>query len=996
MALQSSKTLAFVDKALSDLSVSGELWADPSTLASRLRDPVSLNEAPWFEPMEVRSRSGAFGIAFSPKNQSFAFVSFDGMLHIVDTDGKEIATSLQVSTSAPSWGQLSFNAKGDKLAVSTFVGPLKSFGPTCIIDTLTCELVAKYDLQAYSALFHPVLPYLIVGHFASGPLRLIDCDALSPEQELSDSNGAPLKEMSPMKFNAAGSCLALQRTMKKLVILNLDWRGTDNSRCSARYVAELPHGGFIWDCAFHPAQSILLTACGDRKVRLIDSNLAVVIQTLDFHCEVYSLELDSSGRDLAVGLEDHSVRILNFTTKKEIRRLGYGSTVRRVRFSNTGRLGATSGEWNQSPVTSVRVFEPHGVSERVLLMTGEITTVAVNTTGNLVAILHDQTVRVYSSTSCKLIASASVQSAGSPRDQDIAFAPNGMHVAITCMAGLMLLPLSANGDVKALRPDIGPTYSVAYSPNSALLAAVNDLGTLFLIDETENLRTVTGLPAYNKSTPKDKPLACTNTTVAYCCHTEKKATVYLVDIKSAAIVSVLDADASLAASVAFSSAGLLACACALGTGGSKIVVFDGATKMHELIVPDMVWAIAFQPDGTLVAGFGSGVRSLDLSGREVEEVRREVSTAVSHVACSEGVVAYTTKTGELFILSDQADPVYTLRPLLDGQVTMADVLKAHPDWAVRCLPTAFGCLTLLHCAISLNRPEWISELIAHGAHPLTEAHGGITSIDVALHFSQRNSLTTFVAALEELLVQDCSTLPSTFAHTLSKLIVAGLPCTSLLVTRLPPSPGNLPDRADMPTKRRTTCGDSVVLSNSAFLASVEGNALVPVKFEVCRIPGLLTKEAGLLQALYDSPRDDILENHTIEAILQHKWATHGFKLNLITSSLVFFALVAFIVESFKRNLVCELTLLLLALVRAAMHLQQMFFMRWFFWHNVFHVLGVCVVVTADYRTVSFMCSFYTGGCHVHCSSFDMAGHDHSSPHIREHCCHSHTDKGDLP
>eukprot|EP00931_Biecheleriopsis_adriatica_P072706 TRINITY_DN47123_c0_g1_i1.p1 TRINITY_DN47123_c0_g1~~TRINITY_DN47123_c0_g1_i1.p1 ORF type:complete len:571 (+),score=57.10 TRINITY_DN47123_c0_g1_i1:89-1714(+) len=274
---------------------------------------------------------------------------------------------------------------------------------------------------------------------------------------------------------------------------------------------------------------------------------------------------------------------------------------------------------------------------------------------------------------------------------------------------------------------------------------------------------------------------------------------------------------------------------------------------------------------------------------------------------------------------------------------MADVLSAHPDWAERCLPSGFGCLTLLHCAITLNRPEWIPHLLAHGAHPLVEASGGINSINVALNFNQRNSLVSLVIALEELLAQDCTTLPLTFAHTLTELITAGFHCANLIKSRLPPSPDPLPDRVHMPSKRRTACGDSVCLVDSSSIASVEGDSLVAVKFEVCRIPGLLAQETGLLQALYFAPLDEILENSTIEALLQHKWATHGFKLNMISSSWVLLALIAFVIETFKQHLACELALCLLALVRAAAYLRQMLFMGRVFWHSVFHILGVCVV-----------------------------------------------------
>jgi WD40 repeat protein len=106
-----------------------------------------------------------------------------------------------------------------------------------------------------------------------------------------------------------------------------------------RGAVQLPHGGVVYSLAFLPDGKTLVSASGDRLVRLWDPATGKERRRLEGHTDaVLSLALTPDGKRLASGSADRTVRFWDLDTPGKERRLlqGHHLDVTALTFSPDG------------------------------------------------------------------------------------------------------------------------------------------------------------------------------------------------------------------------------------------------------------------------------------------------------------------------------------------------------------------------------------------------------------------------------------------------------------------------------------------------------------------------------------------------------------------------------------------------------------------------------------------------------------------------------------
>ncbi|HYT89758.1 MAG TPA: hypothetical protein VEL76_13705 [Gemmataceae bacterium] len=112
-------------------------------------------------------------------------------------------------------------------------------------------------------------------------------------------------------------------------------------------VTQLRHGGFVSALAFTPDGKTLISASGDRLIRLWDPAASKEVHRLEGHtAAVVSLALTPDGKRLASGGADRTVRVWDLAGRKEVRRIeGHRRDVTSLAFSPDGtQLASADGD----------------------------------------------------------------------------------------------------------------------------------------------------------------------------------------------------------------------------------------------------------------------------------------------------------------------------------------------------------------------------------------------------------------------------------------------------------------------------------------------------------------------------------------------------------------------------------------------------------------------------------------------------------------------------
>jgi WD40 repeat protein len=110
-----------------------------------------------------------------------------------------------------------------------------------------------------------------------------------------------------------------------------------------RGVIRLHHDGFVSALAFTPDGKALLTASGDKHIRVWDPATGKELRRLTGHKgPVLSLSLARDGKTLASGGQDETVRLWDVPSGKELKRLaGHRGDVAAVALSPDGKQVAS-------------------------------------------------------------------------------------------------------------------------------------------------------------------------------------------------------------------------------------------------------------------------------------------------------------------------------------------------------------------------------------------------------------------------------------------------------------------------------------------------------------------------------------------------------------------------------------------------------------------------------------------------------------------------------
>ena len=193
----------------------------------------------------------------------------------------------------------------------------------------------------------------------------------------------------------------------------------------------------------------------------------VLVRTFRGHMEkITSLAFDPSGRRLASGSDDDTLRLWDAETGEDLRLLGAGNEydVTSVAFSPDGeRIASGDGE------NTLRIWDA-GYGEEVLVINGHegtVTSVSFSPDGRrLVSGSRDGTVRLWDSKAGKRI----LVLRGHAQDVNaVAFSPDGRRIASAGDDGTARIWEAESGKLLATFPHAGAVMCLAFSPDGSRL-----------------------------------------------------------------------------------------------------------------------------------------------------------------------------------------------------------------------------------------------------------------------------------------------------------------------------------------------------------------------------------------------------------------------------------------------------------------------------------------------------------------------------------------------
>ncbi len=187
------------------------------------------------------------------------------------------------------------------------------------------------------------------------------------------------------------------------------------------------------------------------------------------------IDLDSTGQLLAIGGDDHRVRLWDVRTKKMQATLQeHNDWVRGLAFSSDRSTLATIGQdgqirlWNAANGSLVQTFQAPVRGSRCL----EFEPNAELNAGRFAVCGFDSHVRIYDSTTGKLTTTLPTHGGN---NRAIAYSPDGKLLAVAGRTGVVRVwNTSDNSHVADLKTDGRPINALAFSPDSSQIAFAGD------------------------------------------------------------------------------------------------------------------------------------------------------------------------------------------------------------------------------------------------------------------------------------------------------------------------------------------------------------------------------------------------------------------------------------------------------------------------------------------------------------------------------------------
>jgi WD40 repeat protein len=403
---------------------------------------------------------------------------------------------------------------------------------------------------------------------------------------------------------------------------------------SLRLVPESGHAGVVGAVAFSPDGKTIASGCEDHTIKLWDVASGKEIRTLDHHTGwAYSVVFSPDGKTLASGSWDRTVKLWDVASGEELKTLaGHSGLVTSVAFSPDGKTLASGSSdktmklWDVASGREVKTLVGH---------TNWVNSVAFSPDGKILASGSvDKTVRLWNVASGKEIRTLMGHT---DKVNSVAFSPDGETLASGSMDRTVRLWDVASGvELRELAGHSGWVWSVAFSPSGNTLASgsADNAIKLWAVASGKEIATLAGHAVAVRSvafSPDGKTLASGSA----------DNTIKLWAAASGKEMGTFESHTSWISSVALSPDGKTL---ASGSADKTVRLWDATTgkEIRTLVGhTNSVNSVAFSPDGKTIAS-GSYDNTIKLwdaaSGRDVRTLTGHSDSVMSLAFSPDGKI----------------------------------------------------------------------------------------------------------------------------------------------------------------------------------------------------------------------------------------------------------------------------------------------------------------------------------------------------------------------
>jgi len=441
----------------------------------------------------------------------------------------------------------------------------------------------------------------------------------------------------------------------------------------AHLMMELGHGNVVASVAFSPDGRYVLTGSYDHTARLWDATTAKELRRFEGHSDsVTSIAFSPDARSVLTGSQDRSIRLWDISTGKELRRFeGHSGGITSVAFSPNGEEVLTGSEdhtallWDTASGKQLRRFEGHS---------GNVNSVAFSPSGSDVLTgSSDHTARIWDVNSGTELSrfeghSGSVTS--------VTFSSDGRRVLTGSEDGTARLwDVTSGTELYRFDSHSGAVLSVAFSPDERLMLTGNDDNTARLWDvagRTEAHRFEGhSYPVYSVAFSSDGRYALTGS---------KDRTTRLWEVSTGKELRRFQGNRATVFSAVLSMDGHYVLT-AMGDNTARIWDIPGGRQLHTLKGhSDMVLCVAFSPDGhyALTGSEDQSARLWDVqSGKELRRFEGHTGWVASVAFSPDGRHVLTGSWDHTARLWDVASGMELQR--FDGHTDWVASVAFSPD-----------------------------------------------------------------------------------------------------------------------------------------------------------------------------------------------------------------------------------------------------------------------------------------------------------------------------